>query len=150
MASQEIIPDPIKLAVDIFLKIKEEIKKPQKNKEKSTMEETEELGSKLRARAREIPELIESIGLVPALSFCYAKAKGEGEDAKAYMLYLKAILIYLIDELKLLDTSIDDALENPAETLEKLYSLSHVVVPLLRPFLIEFKRLCEATWVSIK
>lgn len=125
--------NPVKMAMDVFLEIKREVK------------QNEKLGSRLRTRAREVPELIKDVGLIPALSFCYAKAKGEGEEAKAYELYLKAILSYL-KNLGVLGIDVNEALDKPAETLENLYSASPIIKPLLTPFLIEFKRLCEATW----
>ena len=125
---------PVKHAIDIFLQIKGEVGGD------------EELGSDVRARAREVPELMESCGLIPALSFCYAKAKEEGRG-RSYKLYLKAVLTYL-KEIGLMESDVDDALNNPAETLNELYSKAFIALPLLRPFLVEFKRLCEATWES--
>lgn len=155
--------DPIRLAIELFLETKKEaleearsmVAKETKGEKTIRKEEIEErarkrvereLGPKLRTRAREMPELVESIGLVPALSFYYAKAKDKREESIAYRLYLRAILRYLTEGLGVLDLSIDDALNSPAETLEKLYPLSSVAASLLRPFLVEFKRLCEASW----
>ncbi len=124
--------NPVKIAMDIFLEIKQEIN------------QNERLGSKLRTRAREIPELVEDIGLIPALSFCYAKANGKGEETKAYKLYLKAVLSYL-KNLRIIE-NVNEALDKPAETLRRLYIASPIIKPLLILFFIEFKRLCEATW----
>jgi len=132
MVPDDKIPKPIELVVDIFLKIKSEV-------------EDKSIGPKLRQRAREIPELIESMGLIPALSYCFAKANSGGKEAEPYKLYIRAILEYL-NSLKFLEEDLESVFNNSVETIKKLYPISSVVTPLLRPFLIEFKRLCEATW----
>ncbi len=129
--------DPVKQAIEIFLKIKQEVR------------DNSSLGSRLRARAREMPELMESIGLISTLSFCYAKKNGEGEEARSYELFLKALLLHL-RELGFLNKDVEEALNKPAETLNELYPKAGTVMPFLRPFLIEFKRLCEAEWRSTK
>jgi CRISPR type III-B/RAMP module-associated protein Cmr5 len=131
MVSDGKIPKPIELAVEIFLKIKSEVK-------------DESIGSKLRHRAREIPELIVSMGLIPTLSYCFAKANS-GEEVEPYRLYLRAILDYLCS-LKFLKEDSEEALNKSVETIKNLSSISSVVTLFLNPFLIEFKRLCEATW----
>ncbi len=103
--------DPIKEAIQVFMNIKEKVIDKFEDKEKS-----EEIGSKLRARAREIPEMMLELGLVPTLSYCLAKANidnikkvitiierdtsiEELKDAKseelAYALYTYALLKYL-------------------------------------------------------
>ena len=162
MSSRREFFNPVKLAVDIFLDIRKElevkareiaegkIKKGEVSKENAEEEIGKiiesDLGPKLRARAREMPELIEDVGLIPALSFCYAKAKGEDYESIAYGEYLTAILKYIIDKLGLLNISVEEAKNDPAKTLEELFPLSSVALSLLRPFLVEFKRLCEATW----
>jgi len=136
MAPNGKIPKSIELAVDVFLKIKSEV-------------ESKSIGPKLRQRAREIPELIESMGLIPALSYCFAKANSSGDEAEPYKLYLRVILDYL-HSLKFLEEDPEKAFNNSVETIKKLYPISSVVTPLLRPFLIEFKRLCEATWKPLE
>ncbi len=122
----------MKQAIEIFLEIKQEVGS------------NNDLGSKLRTRAREIPEFMESMGLIPALSLCYAK-KRDGVEARSYELFLKAVLRYL-KELGFLSKDVDKALNEPAETLNELYPKATTAIPFLRPFLIEFKRLCEAEW----
>lgn len=120
-----------------------------------------ELGRKFRARAREIPGMIESIGLVPALSFCYGKAGAktykdtleswfsEGRQVKGdyekvgYSLHLLLTLLYLKD-LKLIEESM---VKNPIDAFRKL---SREPLPitskLLMPYLAEIKRLTEAVY----
>ncbi len=121
--------DPLGEAIRIFMEIKQEVGP------------NEELGSELRTRARQIPELIEELGLIPALSFCFAKAK----ENKSYELYVKAMLRYLKD-LQVITKDPNDAFSNPDGILNEIHPKSTIIVQLLRPFLIEFKRLCEATW----
>jgi CRISPR type III-B/RAMP module-associated protein Cmr5 len=161
---------PVELALEIFKEIAE-------NDVKS-----ENIGSKLRTRAREGPELMRTMGLIPTLSFYYAKAqdalltsKKEPEPV-AYMLYLKAILLYLekigiiqnasqvfnlqkeIEELqnkkdasrdgrnKQIEEKRNQIKRNMLSILDDLLKKSSVAKNLLDPYLIEFKRLCEATW----
>lgn len=54
---------PVEEAIEAFLEVKRKVVKGDG-----------ELGSKLRTRSREVPELMLELGLVPALSFCLAKA----------------------------------------------------------------------------
>jgi CRISPR type III-B/RAMP module-associated protein Cmr5 len=141
--------NPVELAIEIFTKIREEVG------------EDRVLGSKLRHRAREGPELIRSMGLIPTLSFYYAKARdallGEGRsEERAYALYLKAIMSYLEKIGLVKDVShIFSSQSRPSdkEVHEKLISVlnelsgkSLIAARLLNPFLVEFKRLCEAVW----
>ncbi|MEM1632252.1 MAG: type III-B CRISPR module-associated protein Cmr5 [Thermofilum sp.] len=130
--------DPVRAALSIFTSIKRELE---------STAESKELGRKLRARARDAPELVEEIGLVPTLSFFYSKKK----DAD-YKLILKAILLYL-KEIGVLGSAkdVDNLLreggtDTMVEVLLELRGKSAAIVPILRPFLVEFKRLCEATW----
>ncbi|MEM2275183.1 MAG: type III-B CRISPR module-associated protein Cmr5 [Thermofilum sp.] len=130
--------DPVRAALSIFTSIKRELE---------STAESKELGRKLRARARDAPELVEEIGLVPTLSFFYSKKK----DAD-YKLILKAILLYL-KEIGVLGSAkdVDNLLREGGtdamvEVLLELRGKSAAIVPILRPFLVEFKRLCEATW----
>lgn len=137
--------DPVLAAITIFKDVRKEIEELEKTNKKRR----DEIGSKLRARARDVPELIEELGLVPALSFLYSKRADYD-----YRLMLKAILLYLqktgvlssrydvnamIEEGRAEDLNMVDFLVN-------LRNKSSAIVPLLRPFLVEFKRLCEATW----
>lgn len=142
--------NPVNLAISMFTQIRNEIG------------EDETLGSKLRHRAREGPELIKSLGLIPTLSFYYAKARdamvGKGDkESKAYALYLEAVLLYL-EEVKIVKGIRDIFSQKPAEgsekeihekmvnTLKDISGKSYIAAKLLKPFLIEFKRLCEAVW----
>jgi len=166
MSSKERVRvDPVELAMETFTKIRNEIG------------DNEELGSKLRARAREGPELIRSLGLIPVLSFYYAKARdallgGGGEEEKAYLLYFKAILLYLerlglvkgvsdvfdlqsklqnasgaSSERKELEKKLRNEIhERVINILQDLINRSFIASRLLTPYLIEFKRLCEAVW----
>jgi CRISPR type III-B/RAMP module-associated protein Cmr5 len=161
---------PVELALEIFEEIAE-------NDVKS-----ENIGSKLRTRAREGPELMRTMGLIPTLSFYYAKAQDallaskKDPEPVAYMLYLKAILLYLekigiiqnasqvfylqkeIEELqnkkdasrdernKQIEEKRNQLKRNMLSILDNLLNKSSVAKNLLDPYLIEFKRLCEATW----
>ena len=141
--------NPVGLAIEIFTKIREEVG------------EDRVLGSKLRHRAREGPELIRSMGLIPTLSFYYAKARealvgGGDKEERAYALYLMAIMSYLEKIGLVKDVShVFSSQSRPSdkEVHEKLISVldelagkSLIAARLLNPFLIEFKRLCEAVW----
>ncbi|MFN3805280.1 MAG: type III-B CRISPR module-associated protein Cmr5 [Pyrobaculum sp.] len=128
--------DPIAAAIEIFLEIK---KKIDEDKEKDNV------GSKLRSRAREVGELIEEVGLVPALSFLYSKRGDKKKDNKDYEYMFEAIWKYL-HRLKFVKNANMDNIDEVIKELDELVGRSYVVLPLLRPFLIEFKRLCEATW----
>jgi CRISPR type III-B/RAMP module-associated protein Cmr5 len=141
--------NPVELAIEIFTKIREEVG------------EDRELGSKLRHRAREGPELIRSMGLIPTLSFYYAKARkalvgGGDREEKAYALYLMAMMSYLekiglaknvssifSSQSRQSDKEVHDKLIN---VLNELTGKSLIAARLLNPFLVEFKRLCEAVW----
>ncbi|MEM1509196.1 MAG: type III-B CRISPR module-associated protein Cmr5 [Thermofilaceae archaeon] len=139
--------DPVAAAIEIFAETKRLVEEISKKfeEEKNKREFEKKLGGKLRTRAREAPELIEEIGLVPALSFFYSK-----RDNEEYKLMHWAILRYLknINVVTTVD-NIDSAINSPdimINLLKELLTKSVVATPLLRPFLVEFKRLCEATW----
>lgn len=141
--------NPVELAIEIFAKVREEVG------------EDRVLGSKLRHRAREGPELIRSMGLIPTLSFYCAKARealmgGGGGEERAYALYLMAIMSYL-EKIGLVKdvSSIFGSQSRPSDkevhgklisVLNELTGKSLIAARLLNPFLIEFKRLCEAVW----
>ncbi len=63
--------DPIGRAIETFLKVKNLVDQLDKQRENK---KDKGVGSKLRARAREIPEMMLDLGLVPTLSYCFAKA----------------------------------------------------------------------------
>ncbi|MEM0226460.1 MAG: type III-B CRISPR module-associated protein Cmr5 [Thermofilaceae archaeon] len=141
--SAEQLRDPVRAALDIFMTIRGELERRAKSEKEKT-----DFGRDLRARARDAPELIEEVGLVPALSFFYSKS-----DKIGYELMLKAILLYL-QRIQIVPSNINlDAIlagerntDAMIDLLRDLLKWSTVVVPILRPFLVEFKRLCEATW----
>jgi CRISPR type III-B/RAMP module-associated protein Cmr5 len=121
--------------------------------------EGSKVGGSFRSRCRELPTLIEDVGLVPALSYCYAKAgKGvydtikrmlkeggkisDGDSTeKGYGIYLYFTLKRLKD-LKLLEES---HLDDPIKAFEELQKgKQRVASKLLSPYLIQMKRLSEA------
>lgn len=158
---------PVEHAVIIFTELRKHV--------------DDKVGSKIRTRAREGLELIRASGLVPTLSFYYAKARDaltgvNDEESMAYMLYLKTILLYLEsiglikgarkvfelqEELRELtqkerqggDVKEEEKekvrallVENFINILNEVLQKSYIASNMLEPFLIEFKRLCEATW----
>ncbi|MEM3944499.1 MAG: type III-B CRISPR module-associated protein Cmr5 [Thermofilaceae archaeon] len=147
------LSDPVRAALDIFATIKGELERKAKSDE-----EKSDFGRALRARARDAPGLIEEVGLVPALSFFYSRSSyGKSDKIKSdkigYELMLKAILLYL-QRIQIVSSNInlDAILGEERDTdaminlLRSLLERSTVAVPILRPFLVEFKRLCEAAW----
>lgn len=60
--------DPTREAIQVFLEIKKTVIDHLEG------DKSEEVGSKLRTRAREIPEMIVEMGLIPTISYCIAKA----------------------------------------------------------------------------
>lgn len=65
------LPDPVKLAVDEFKKIYDKIFSD------NSSSEGKNVGDSFRARAREMPEMISEVGLLPTIIFCYSKATDE-------------------------------------------------------------------------
>lgn len=129
----------------------------------SSLEKKEEskVGESFRSRCREMPSLIEDMGLVPALSFCYAKAKkdtygkmrealesggkikinDEAHTEKGYGIYLYFMLKRLKD-LKLIE---EGHLNEPIKALEELEKgKQRVASRLLRPYIVQMKKLSEA------
>jgi CRISPR type III-B/RAMP module-associated protein Cmr5 len=154
--------DPIREAIQIFLNLKARIIDRLGDNKLS-----ETIGSKLRTRSREIPEMILDLGLVPTLSFCLAKAginnvrrvihamEREGDKSiniddtvkYAYALYTYAILKYLT---LITGDQVEELLEkDKVITFLKKLIETNAQVPLynmLQPYLIQFKRVCEATY----
>ena len=125
------------------------------NKEKS------KVGTSFRSRCREIPSLIEDMGLVPALSFCYAKAgKDTYNDMKSmlrnggkitdknhvergYGIYFYFVLKRL-KELKLIE---DTHLDEPIKALEELgQGKERVASRLMKSYIVQLKKLSEAVF----
>ncbi|MEM0050194.1 MAG: type III-B CRISPR module-associated protein Cmr5 [Candidatus Bathyarchaeia archaeon] len=122
----------------------------------SLIGENKRLGGKFRTRTRSLPSLINEVGIVPTLSFCYGKA-GEkiygqvenhfykiekieegNEEEVGYALYLFIALNYL-KELGLIDQT-----ERVIEALDQLFGKCEIASKLLRPYLLQVKRLAEA------
>ncbi|MGC9106642.1 MAG: type III-B CRISPR module-associated protein Cmr5 [Infirmifilum sp.] len=162
--------DPVGEAIQVFMSLKNKIVDRLGDSKLS-----DGVGSKLRARSREVPEMILEQGLVPTLSFCLAKAGIENvekvvgimerdesidevkdkeieSEKLAYALYTYAILKYLT---LISGKSIEGIIENDVENGDKLFNylgeliMSNTRTPLyrmLQPYLLQFKRLCEATF----
>lgn len=168
-------------ALHVFIDIKEKIIDKLKD---------EKLGSKLRSKAREIPEMILELGLVPTISYCLAKAeidkvikvvrvikKGDSEaieelsklklkesdqEKLAYALYTYVLLNYLstiartinnaeLDLEKLTDKDNTEEVSNKLiRYLEELMksNIKTLAHELLYPYMLQFKRLCEAVYKS--
>lgn len=67
---------PVEEGINIFLKINGVLDTFEKKVKES--KNLDQLKSKIRSRAREVPEMIAELGLVPTLSFCLAKSEKEG------------------------------------------------------------------------
>jgi len=165
--------DSTKEAIEVFMNIKKAIDKLEDKKRRN-------VGSKLRTRAREAPEMMAELGLVPTLSYYLAKADVENlrkviimmtkqapsteelenikDEELAYTLYTYAVLNYMstvagrvggielrmeklaeMDEKRLIDTLLN--------YLKVLINSTEVALyELLQPYLLQFKRLCEAIY----
>ena len=158
--------DPVGGAIQVFKKLKDKIINRLGDNNLS-----EDVGSRLRARSREVPEMILEQGLVPTLSFCLAKAGIENikkvievmehdksideikvkeveKEKLAYTLYTYAILKYLT---LISGKSIEDIVEKGDELFNYLGELVVIntrapLYRMLQPYLLQFKRLCEATF----
>jgi len=137
------------------------------------------LGSKLRTRSRSMPALMFDTGLLPTLTFLWAKAgdetykkvygllekeeqpqaKGElgGKEKRApsleelsYALYLYGVLKFLCHN-GILST---DSVADPKSAIESLVrsGINNVMASLrlLEPYLVELKKLCEAAYEEEK
>ena len=118
----------------------------------------EKIGRSLRARARALPGMMESVGLIPTLSFCYGKAKRETyneilkrwpnnpievkEEEGGYAIYLLLSLLYLRD-LGIID---DEEMKDPIKAFKKLLTKGAIATRLLMPYVVEIKRLAEAVY----
>ncbi|MEM3383315.1 MAG: type III-B CRISPR module-associated protein Cmr5 [Nitrososphaerales archaeon] len=143
--------DHILIAIKDFKDLLESLE----NKEQS------EIGKSFRSRCREIPSLIEDVGLVPALSFCYAKASkdiyekvkselrkggkidGNNPTEKGYGIYFY-LMLKRLKELKLIE---ETYLDDPIKALEKISEgKERVANRLLRPYIVQMKKLSEAVF----
>jgi CRISPR type III-B/RAMP module-associated protein Cmr5 len=135
--------DPIKVALEEFETTIKKLVDSYGGNEKN------QLGSRVRTRAREALDMIENFGLVPTISFFLANAKKESDVAKSYNIYLTAVLRYikrLIPDLEIDENKEAKDINDPHKVLEKLYPASWVITPLLKRYMLMLKRLCEATW----
>lgn len=128
----------------------------------SLLEKKEEskVGESFRARCRELPSLIEDVGFIPALSFCYAKAtenvyenvkslienghtiKDDDHVRQGYGIYF----YFILKKLKDLGLVKSD-LKNPIEALKELMSgKERIANKFIKPYLIQLKKLSEAVF----
>ena len=119
------------------------------------------VGRSFRARCREIPGLIEDIGFVPAMTFCYAKSgvdtyqtvrgnfqqrakiHGRDETKTGYAAYLYLIL----KRLKDLGMITNDHFADPLTAFEVLQgSKARLAGRLVKPYALQLKKLSEAVF----
>lgn len=154
MEPYNLIKESIELYDRIYRSI---ISKLQDEKKVSNLE------SSLRARSREMPSLIQEIGLIGALSYCFSKGseyekiieiiKGESNKDKikeyakktdaGYSIYLY-ILLNAINHTKLLQVEIN----KPYEAIKQLsinLNKTRIIERMIFPYLLQIKRLCEAS-----
>ena len=131
-----------------------------------------DLGKSFRSRAREVPSFLYEVGLISGLSFIYAKTDDANKGIyRIFLNYLErktedlkksedlkelnsreggyAAYLYLL----LLEASrlVPDRELNPKDPLsciKTLEELDRPLIPLLMPYLLEIKRLAEATLPS--
>ena len=153
--------NPISEAIEVFLEVKDKV-----------IKDDRELGSKVRTRSREGPEMILTLGITPTLSFYLSKAglktleyvvktiksnhpeqKGVKKEDLSYAIYSYVILKYLCKYLPTVEAKdVYDLVEKGGDKLYKLLSLmvkgeSRIpVYRLLIQYLQQFKRLCEASF----
>jgi|BEDMetMinimDraft_2_1075160.scaffolds.fasta_scaffold02132_2 CRISPR-associated protein, Cmr5 family len=150
--------DPIKVSINLFDSIYGSIFKE--------LKEVTDMEASLRARSREMPSLIQEIGLIGALSYCFSKGneyyneiielikgKGSKERNEVYIAKIKEIAntgysIYLyiilnaINYTRLLNVDINkpyDAIKELSMNLNKTRIIERVIMP----YLLQIKRLCE-------
>lgn len=156
--------DPVGEAINVFINLK--IKIIDKLGDKLS----EVVGSKLRSISRDTPEMILELGLVSTLSYCLAKARIENvgkiikvledgspidvlgkevkEEELAYALYVYALLKYLT---QITGKNIKEVAGGSDELFRYFEDLikngAHVgLYNMLHAYLVQFKRLCEATF----
>ena len=127
----------------------------------SLLENKEEskIGGSFRARCRELPSLIEDVGFVPALSFCYAKATKDVYENIRKLIESKSTIkdgdstkqgygIYLYLVLKRLKTLglVKLDLNKPINILGELMEKERLASKLIRPYIVQLKRLSEAVF----
>jgi CRISPR-associated protein (Cas_Cmr5). len=149
----------VKKSIELFDRIYTSIRKPQEDEKKVS-----NLESSLRARSREMPSLIQEIGLIGALSYCFSKGneyyaeiikiiedksnkdkiKEYAEKTNAgYSIYLY-ILLKAINHTKILQVEVDkpyEAIKQLSQNLNK----TRIIERMIMPYLLQIKRLCEGT-----
>jgi CRISPR type III-B/RAMP module-associated protein Cmr5 len=149
--------DPIKDAIDLFDSIYGSIFEKLKE-----IKEIPDMEASLRARSREMPSLIQEIGLIGALSYCFSKGikyyneiieliKGEGSKGRlddyaektdaGYSIYLY-ILLNAINYTGILNIDVNkpyDAIKELSMNLNK----TRIIERMILPYLLQIKRLCE-------
>lgn len=128
---------------------------------RSLVKKESEVGKSFRSRCRELPSLIEEVGVVPALSFAYGKATKKTYDdvktklknkdniddnnqiEKAYGIYL----YFILKRLKDFNLINEEQLNDPVKALDELAKGKQgVASKLLRPYMAELKKLSEAVF----
>ena len=125
-----------------------------------------DLGKSFRSRAREFPSFLYEVGLISGLSFIYAKT--DDASKKVYKIFLNhlegrtenlkelnsreggyaAYLYLLLLETGRLVPDKELNLKEPLSCIKTLEELNRPLIPLLMPYLLEIKRLAEATLPS--
>jgi CRISPR type III-B/RAMP module-associated protein Cmr5 len=147
----------VKSAIQIFDEVYTNIYVERQKERPSDMEKS------LRQRSREFPSLIQEIGLIGALSFCFSKGnkfypqvlnvirnkqseKLKDETDVGYALYMYFIL-RAIEHVKILEIDYInpyDAIKKLSNNLDKV----RIIERLIMPYLVEIKRLCEGSLIT--
>ncbi|MCR6692063.1 MAG: type III-B CRISPR module-associated protein Cmr5 [archaeon YNP-LCB-003-016] len=138
---------------------------------KSLDKDKEEFGKSFRARSRECPSLLYEVGVIPTISFIYAKTRdAEKQTYTAFVNFAKqtqvtlenlkklnsteggyaAYLYLILLEIKRLAPKINIDPNSPLSCIEALTSSELLIIfpSLLMPYLLEIKRLAEAIFPS--
>ncbi|MGC8870867.1 MAG: type III-B CRISPR module-associated protein Cmr5 [Brevinematia bacterium] len=147
----------VKYPVEIFDEVYDKILRHAVQRDKFP----KEMEKSLRQRSREIPSLIQEIGLIGALSYCFSKGykyypqildalKGvqriddlAKETDAGYSIYLY-FLLRGIEQIKILDvdhTKPYEAIKELSNNLDR----ARIIERLIMSYLVEIKRLCEGS-----
>jgi CRISPR type III-B/RAMP module-associated protein Cmr5 len=148
----EVIKYAVEIFDEIYNKILEHI---------IQRDEPPEMEKSLRQRSREIPSLIQEIGLIGALSYCFSKGYkyynqildalkeekkvddlAKGTDV-GYSMYLY-FLLRGMEQIKILDVNHTNPYE-VIKTLSENLNQVGIMERLIMPYLVEIKRLCEGS-----
>jgi CRISPR type III-B/RAMP module-associated protein Cmr5 len=152
--------NPIKDAINIYNEVYENFLK------KLVSDNLQKTEKSLRARAREMPSLLQETGLLGVYSFCFGKGneyykkfieylenknqehfeKLKNETNVGYTVYLYLILKG-IEKINKTINIIDVDVNDPKSFFNKINETSKIkiVEKLLLPYLTEIKKLCEGT-----